>query len=147
MKTWNAKPDEVERKWWIIDAAGMRVGRLATQIATLLRGKHKPEFTPYMDAGDFVVVVNTDKMELTGTKWNDKRYYRHSRYFGSMKEKTAAQMKEDDSTFVLSEAVRGMLPTNKLSRHLILKMKAFKGGDHTHGAQRPIPYNIQPKKS
>ncbi len=147
MKTWNAKPDEVERKWWIVDASGMRVGRLATQIATLLRGKHKPEFTPYMDAGDFVVVVNTDKMELTGTKWNDKRYYRHSRYFGSMKEKTAAQMKEDDSTFVLSEAVRGMLPTNKLSRHLILKMKAFKGGDHTHGAQRPIPYNIQPKKS
>jgi large subunit ribosomal protein L13 len=146
MKTWNAKPDEVERKWWLVDASGMRVGRLATQIATLLRGKHKPEFTPHVDTGDFVVVINTNKIELSGTKWDDKTYYRHSRYFGSMKEKSAAQMKEEDSTFILSEAVRGMLPTNKLSRHLIQKMKTFKNGEHTHAAQKPVPFNTQSKK-
>jgi large subunit ribosomal protein L13 len=146
MKTWTARTDEVERKWWIVDAAGLRVGRVATHVATLLRGKHKAEYTPHIDTGDFVVVINTDKLELTGSKWTDKKYYRHSRYFGSMKAKTAAQMKNDDSTFVFQEAVRGMLPTNKLSRHLILKMKTFKGGEHTHGAQKPVPFNIQPKK-
>jgi large subunit ribosomal protein L13 len=146
MKTWTAKTDEVARKWWIVDATGARVGRLATHVATLLRGKHKAEYTPHIDTGDFVVVINTDKLELSGSKWIDKKYYRHSRYFGSMKAKTAAQMKIDDSTFVFQEAVRGMLPTNKLSRHLILKMKTFKGGEHTHGAQKPVPFNIQPKK-
>lgn len=142
MKTWNAKPDEVERKWWIVDASGQKVGRIATHIANLLRGKHKPQFTPHVDTGDFVVVVNTDKMELTGSKWLDKKYYRHSRFFGSMKEKTAEQMKHEDSTFILHEAVRGMLPTNKMSRHLILKMKPYKGPDHVHGAQKPVPYTI-----
>lgn len=140
METWNAKPEEVERKWWIVDASGRRVGRLATEIATLLRGKHKPQFTPHVDTGDFVVVINTDKMELTGTKWETKKFYRHSRFFGSMKEKTAAQMQKEDSTFILHEAVRGMLPTNKLSRHLILKMKPYKNADHTHGAQKPAPF-------
>lgn len=145
METWNAKTDEVERKWWVVDAAGMRVGRLSTHIATLLRGKHKPVYTPHIDTGDFVVVINTDKLELTGSKWEDKKYYRHSRFFGSLKEKTAAQMKIDDSTFVLHEAVRGMLPTNKLSRHLILKMKAYKNADHPHAAQKPVPFNVSPK--
>lgn len=139
-QTWNAKPDEVERKWWVVDASGLKVGRLATDIATLLRGKHKAEFTPHVDTGDFVVVVNTDKMELSGSKWLTKKFYRHSRFFGSMKEKTAEQMKKEDSTFILHEAVRGMLPTNKLSRHLILKMKPYKNGDHPHAAQKPVPF-------
>ena len=146
MQTWNAKTDEVERKWWIVDASGQRVGRLATQLATLLRGKHKPEFTPHIDTGDFVVVINTDKMELSGDKWNSKKFYRHSRFFGSLKEKTAAQMKIEDSTFILHEAVRGMLPTNKLSRHLILKLKAFNKAEHPHSAQKPLPFNLEPKK-
>ena len=146
MKTFNAKADEVERKWWIIDAADQRVGRIATQIATILRGKNKAIYTPNVDTGDFVVVINTDKMELSGTKWTDKKYYRHSRFFGSLKEKTAAEMKKEDSTFVLHEAVRGMLPTNKLSRQVISKLKIFAGAEHEHSAQKPALYTIPSKK-
>lgn len=142
MKTYIAKEDEVQRGWHIIDASGQRVGRIATQVATLLRGKHKAEFTPHVDTGDFVVVINTDKIELTGTKWETKKYYRHSRWFGSMKEKTAAEMKAEDSTFVFTEAVRGMLPTNKLSRHLILKLKAYPGAEHPHASQKPAAFNV-----
>ncbi len=142
MKTYVAKTDEIERKWFVIDAAGQRVGRVATHIANLLRGKNKPIFTPHVDCGDFVVVINTDKLELTGGKWESKKYYRHSRYFGSMKEKTAGQMKTEDSAFVLREAVRGMLPTNKLSRHSLLKMKAYAGAEHPHAAQKPEAYTL-----
>lgn len=144
--TENTNVADVERKWWIVDASGQRVGRLATQIATVLRGKNKPIYTPNVDTGDFVVVINTDKMELTGTKWDDKRYFRHSRFFGSLKEKTAAEMKQEDSTFVLHEAVRGMLPTNKLNRQVISKMKSYAGAEHPHGAQRPEALNIGKKK-
>lgn len=143
MKTWIAKQEEVDRQWWVVDAADQKVGRVATHIATLLRGKNKPTFTPHVDTGDFVVVVNTDKMVLTGNKAESKKYYRHSRFFGSLKEKTAAQMQKEDSTFILSEAVRGMLPTNKLSRHLILKLKAFRGAEHTHAAQKPQAYSLK----
>ncbi len=146
MKTFNAKADEVERKWWIVDCADQKVGRVATTIATILRGKNKPIYTPNVDTGDFVVVINTDKLELSGTKWDDKKYYRHSRFFGSMKEMTAAQAKEKDSTFILHEAVRGMLPTNKLSRHVIMKMKAYAGAEHPHAAQKPALYTIPSKK-
>lgn len=143
MKTWNAKTDDVERKWYLIDASNKRVGRIATEIANLLRGKNKPIFTPHVDTGDFVVVINTDKMELTGGKWETKKFYRHSRFFGSLKEKTAAEMKNEDSTFVLSEAVRGMLPTNKLSRHVLQKLKAYPGTEHPHAAQKPEVYNVK----
>jgi large subunit ribosomal protein L13 len=143
MKTWNAKQEEVEHQWWIIDAANQKVGRVATHVATLLRGKNKPIYTPHVDTGDFVVVINTDKMVLTGNKMNSKKYFSHSRFFGSLKEKTAAQMQEEDSTFIISEAVRGMLPTNKLSRHLILKLKAFTGAEHPHAAQKPQAYSIK----
>lgn len=142
-KTFMAKSDEVKRAWHLIDAADKKVGRVATHIATLLRGKHKPIFTPHADTGDFVVVINTDKMVLTGSKWETKKFYRHSRFFGSMKEKTAQQVKEEDSTFILHEAVRGMLPTNKMSRHLILKMKAFKDANHKQQAQKPQAYVIE----
>lgn len=142
MKTYIAKDGEVQRSWHIVDASGQRVGRIATQVATLLRGKHKAEFTPHVDTGDFVVVINTDKLELTGTKWQTKKYYRHSRWFGSMKEKTAAEMKAEDSTFVFTEAVRGMLPTNKLSRHIILKLKAYPGAEHPHASQKPAAFNV-----
>lgn len=146
MGTWYAKKEDAERNWWIVDAADQRVGRVATTIATLLRGKHKPTFTPHMDNGDFVVVINTDKLQMTGNKLDVKKYFRHSRFFGSLKEKTAAQMKEEDSTFIIHEAVRGMLPTNKMSRHLIQKMKLFKGAEHTHAAQKPVAYSIPSKK-
>lgn len=142
MKTYVAKTDDVQRKWHLIDASGQRVGRLATQIATLLRGKNKAMFTPHVDCGDFVVVINTDKLELTGGKWETKKFYRHSRFFGSMKEKTAAEMKVEDSTFILSEAVRGMLPTNKLSRHVLEKLKAYPGADHPHASQKPEAFKV-----
>lgn len=143
MKTFNAKEEEVERQWWIIDAGGQRVGRVATTVANILRGKNKPIFTPNVDTGDFVVVINTDKMELTGTKWETKKYYSHSRFFGSMKEKTAAEKLQEDSAFIMSEAVRGMLPTNKLSRHILLKLKAYPGAEHPHSAQKPQAYKLK----
>ncbi len=146
MKTFMVKAEETDRQWWIVDASGQRLGRIATHIATLLRGKHKPTFTPHCDNGDFVVVINAEKVEMTGTKWDVKKYYRHSRFFGSMKEKTAAQMKDYDPAFVISEAVRGMLPTNKLAYSLINKLKAYKGGEHPHAAQKPQAYNIPTKK-
>lgn len=146
METFHAKTVEVERKWWIVDAGNQRVGRVATQIANILRGKNKVIYTPNVDTGDFVIVINTDKLELTGTKWEDKKYFRHSRFFGSLKEKTAAEMKNEDSTFIIHEAVRGMLPTNKLSRHVISKLKSYPGAEHPHGAQRPEAYTIASKK-
>ena len=142
-KTFMAKSEEVKRDWHLIDAADQKVGRVATHIANLLRGKHKPIFTPHADTGDFVVVINTDKMVLTGSKWDSKKYYRHSRFFGSMKTRTAAQVKEIDSSFIMHEAVRGMLPTNKMSRHLILKMKAYKEGKHDQQAQKPLAYLVK----
>jgi large subunit ribosomal protein L13 len=146
MQTFNAKAEEVERKWWIVDAANQKVGRIATQVATILRGKNKAIYTPHVDTGDFVILINTDKMELSGTKWEDKKYYRHSRFFGSMKEMTAAQAKEKDSTFIIHEAVRGMLPTNKLSRHVIMKMKTYPGAEHPHAAQKPELFTLPTKK-
>lgn len=146
MHTVSAKAEEVERQWWIVDAAGQRVGRVATQIANILRGKNKPIFTPHVDTGDFVVVINTDKMELTGSKWADKKYFSHSRFFGSLKEKTAAEKLKEDSTFIMSEAVRGMLPPNKLSRHVLLKLKAYPDADHPHAAQKPQTYTFTTKK-
>ena len=146
MSTWVAKKEEAERNWWIVDAADQRLGRVATTIATLLRGKHKPTFTPHMDNGDFVIVINTDKLQMTGNKFEEKKYYRHSRFFGSLKAKTAAQMKEEDSTFIMHEAVRGMLPTNKLSYQLINKLKLFKDGVHPHAAQKPVAYTLPSKK-
>ncbi len=146
MKTWNAKTDEVDHKWFVVDAAGLRLGRLATHVANILRGKNLPTFTPHADAGGFVVVINSDKIEMTGDKWNSKKYYRHSRFFGSLKEKTAEQVKENDSEFLISEAVRGMLPVNKLSKTIITKLKVYKGPEHPHAAQKPEAYVIQTKK-
>jgi large subunit ribosomal protein L13 len=142
-QTLYAKAEDVEQKWFVVDATGMRLGRIATQVANLLRGKHKPTFTPNVDTGDFVIVINSDKIEMTGSKWDVKKYYRHSRYFGSLKEKTAAQMKIEDSTFIINEAVRGMLPTNKLSRQLIKKLNIYTGAEHPHAAQKPEAYTLK----
>ncbi len=146
MQTKFVAKEDTERNWWIIDAANQRVGRIATQIAVLLRGKHKPSFTPNQDNGDFVVVINTAKMELTGTKWKDKKYYRHSRFFGSMKEKTAEQKRAEDPAFVMEDAVKGMLPDARLSYSLLEKMKAYPGAEHPHAAQKPQPWKVPTKK-
>lgn len=147
MKTWNAKTEEADRKWFVVDAAGLRLGRVATHVANILRGKNLPTFTPNADVGGFVVIINSDKIEMTGDKWNTKKYYRHSRFFGSLKEKTAEQMKENDSEFIISEAVRGMLPVNKLSKTLITKLKVYKGPEHPHSAQKPEAFVVKIKKA
>jgi large subunit ribosomal protein L13 len=145
MKTWNAKTEETDRQWFIVDAAGLRVGRLATHVANILRGKNLPTFTPNQDAGGFVVVINSDKIEMTGNKWNTKKYYRHSRFFGSLKEKTAEIMKQENSQFIIEDAVKGMLPVNKLSKSLITKLKVYPGAEHPHAAQKPQAYTVKVK--
>lgn len=147
MKTWNAKTEETDRQWFVVDASGLRLGRLATHVANILRGKNLPTFTPNQDAGGFVVIINSDKIEMTGKKWDTKKYYRHSRFFGSLKEKTATQMREDDSTFIIEDAVKGMLPVNKLSKTLITKLKVYPGAEHPHAAQKPQAYTVKVKKS
>jgi|GEM_PF-277200 len=140
------RKEDAERGWWIVDATGQKVGRLATAVATLIRGKHKPTFTPHVDHGDFVVVINTDKIVLSGNKTLVKKYYRHSRFFGSLKAKTAEQYMKEDSTFIVKEAVEGMLPNNKMANGLILKLKAYKGAEHPHSAQKPQVYQMTTRK-
>ncbi len=142
MKTWNAKVDEVERKWWLVDATDQTLGRLATQVAQVIRGKNKPTFTPNVDTGDFVIVVNAEKIKMTGAKLQQKMYYRHSRFFGGLKGFTAEEMIEKDPTFVIEEAVKGMLPKTKLGRQLLLKLKTYQGGDHPHATQKPEALKI-----
>ena len=148
MKTWIAKQEDIKQAWWIVDATDQTLGRLATQIVTVLRGKNKPLFTPNVDCGDFVVIINCEKVRMTGggKKWVDKTYYRHSRFFGSLKEKSAEQMLNEDPSFILTEAIRGMLPTNRLSRQILKKLKVFKGAEHDHAAQRPQPMQLTTNK-
>ncbi len=134
--------DSATRNWVLIDANGQTVGRLATQIANILRGKNLPTFTPNSDQGDFVVVINAEKVVFTGNKWSEKKYYRHSRFFGSLKENTAKEMLESDPTFILKEAVEGMLPKNRLSTQLITKLKLYKGAEHPHQAQNPVALSL-----
>lgn len=142
-KTWMAKEGDVERKWWLLDAEGQTLGRLSTRIATLLRGKHKAQFTPFKDTGDFVVVINASKINLTGNKMLQKTYFRHSGYFGGLKETTAQEMLQKNPEKMLTLAVKGMLPTNKLSRHLITKLKVFVGPEHNHQSQKPQAYKLE----
>lgn len=139
MKTWNAKKEEVEvnRSWYLIDAEGKSVGRLASQVAMILTGKSKPTYTPFVDTGDMVVVINADKVTMTGNKWLAKKYFRRSRFFGSLKETTAKEMLEKNPTFILQDAVSGMLPKTKLGKQMITKMKLYAGGEHPHQAQNP----------
>ncbi len=139
MNTISAKPGEVEQRWFVVDATDQVLGRLATRIATVLRGKHKPQFTPHVDTGDYVVVVNADKVKLTGAKLDKKMYYRHSRYPGGLKSKTARQMLAEKPEELFRHAVWGMLPKNRLGRKLIGKLKVYRGPDHPHAAQKPVP--------
>jgi large subunit ribosomal protein L13 len=143
MKTWTAKPGEVERKWWVVDAKGQTLGRLATQISNVLRGKNKPQFTPHVDTGDFVVVINCDKIEMTGKKWSEKMYYRHSRYFGSLKSLTADELRDKSPGEIIRFAVQGMLPNNKLANQLIKKLKTYGGAEHPHAKQKPMAMPLQ----
>ncbi len=141
MKSWMAKFEDVKRDWWIVDAADKNVGRLSTQIANVLRGKNKPTFTPHADTGDFVVVINADKVKFTGKKWDEKKYYRHSAYFG-LKEFSAGEMKERDASEILRKSVQGMLPKNRLSNKLIQKLKIYSGPEHPHAAQKPAQLKL-----
>jgi large subunit ribosomal protein L13 len=137
MKTFMANAENVERKWYLVDATGMPLGRLASQVASILRGKNKPTYTPHVDTGDYVVIINSDKVVLTGNKLNDKMYRHHSSWMGGLKERTAKQVMENNSDFAVTKAVKGMLPKNNLGRQMLKKLKVFKGAEHTHEAQKP----------
>ena len=142
MKTVVAKDEDVDRKWYVVDATDHVLGRLASKIAFILRGKHKPIFTPHVDTGDFIVVVNADKIALTGKKWGDKVYYRHSGYMGGIKSTTAKELLKKRPEDLVRFAVRGMLPKNRLGRSIIKKLKIYAGSDHPHSAQRPEQLEI-----
>jgi large subunit ribosomal protein L13 len=137
MKTYSAKPTEVERKWYIVDAQGCVLGRLASFVAVRLRGKHKPIYTPHVDTGDHVVVINAEKIALTGKKWDQKLYHRHSGYMGGLKSMTAKQLLEKRPEDLVTRAVRGMLPKNRLGRNMLKKLKVYAGSEHPHVAQKP----------
>ncbi|MCC6747432.1 MAG: 50S ribosomal protein L13 [Deltaproteobacteria bacterium] len=142
MKTISAKPSEVTRKWVVVDLQGKTLGRAASAIACILRGKHKPEFTPHVDTGDFVVVVNADKVQLTGRKWDLKIYYHHSQYPGGLRSWTAKQLLAHKPGELVRLAVKGMLPKNPLGRAMIKKLKVYAAPGHPHEAQQPTPVEI-----
>jgi large subunit ribosomal protein L13 len=143
MKTWTAKPHEIERRWYVVDAEGQTLGRLATRIADTLRGKNKPQYTPHVDTGDFVIVVNAEKIAVTGKKLDQKRYYRHSGYPGGLRSRTLREQLDRRPTEVLRKAVKGMLPRNRLSRAQITKLKIYAGPEHPHSAQAPEPLPLE----
>ncbi len=142
MKTSSAKPHEIERKWFVIDAQGQTLGRLATRVATVLRGKHKPIYTPHIDCGDYVIVVNAEKINVTGQKLDQKMYYRHSGYPGGLKQVTLRRQLQTHPERVIEAAVRGMLPKNRLGRKMFKKLKVYDGPDHPHQAQQPEPLDL-----
>lgn len=141
--TYMAKPNEVERKWYVIDAEGKTLGRLASEAAALIRGKHKPEFTPHVDTGDFVVVINAEKIHLTGKKLQNKLYYRHSMYPGGLRVTSAQDMINKTPERVLEFAIHGMLPKNRLGDKMKLKLKVYAGSEHPHQAQNPEVYELR----
>ena len=143
MKTYVANPQDRQRDWVVVDASGQTLGRLATQIADVLRGKRKPEYTPHVDTGDFVIVVNAEKIVVTGNKLNDKLYHRHSGYPGGLKSRTLQEQLERRPEEVIRKAVKGMLPRNRLARRQITKLKVYAGPDHPHVAQKPQPMEIR----
>jgi large subunit ribosomal protein L13 len=143
MKTYSAKPGEVTREWYLVDAEGKTLGRLATQIADTLRGKRKPQYTPHVDTGDFVIVVNAEKIAVTGNKLDQKRYYRHSGYPGGLRSRTLREQLDRRPTEVLRVAVKGMLPKNRLARQQITKLKIYAGPEHPHEAQNPKPLETE----
>ena len=143
MKTYNAKPGEVAREWYVVDADGQTLGRLATTIADTLRGKRKPQYTPHVDTGDFVIVVNAEKIQVTGNKLDQKMYHRHSGYPGGLSSRTLREQLERRPTEVIRSAVRGMLPKNRLARQQLTKLKVYAGPEHPHASQNPRPLNLE----
>ena len=145
MKTYSAKPLEVERKWWVVDAEGQTLGRLATAVANILRGKNKPQYTPNVDTGDFVIVINSSKVKVSGTKETDKKYYRHSGYPGGLKVETFKSLMEKNPVAAVEKAVKGMLPHNTLGQEQFNKLKVYAGAEHPHQAQNPQVYEMEAK--
>lgn len=141
--TFMAKASEVERKWYLVDAEGKTLGRLATEVASILRGKNKPTFTPNVDTGDHVIIINAEKVHLTGNKLNGKIYYRHSMYPGGLKQRTALEMRTNYPVQMIERAVRGMLPKNSLGSQMIKKLKVYAGTEHPHEAQKPEVYELR----
>ena len=139
MRTYSAKSHELQEQWFVIDARERILGRLASFVATRLRGKHKPIYTPHVDTGDYIVVVNANKVALSGRKWDTKMYHRHSGYMGGLKSRTASELLEKRPEDLILHAVRGMLPKNRLGRKMIKKLKVYAGSDHPHSAQQPQP--------
>ncbi len=142
MKTYSAKPAEVQRDWYLVDATDKTLGRLASEIARRLRGKHKPVFTPHVDAGDYIVVVNADKIRLTGKKEQDKQYVWHTGYPGGIKSRNVAEVRARHPERLIEHAVRGMLPKNRLGRAMLKKLKVYAGSEHRHHAQQPQPLEL-----
>jgi large subunit ribosomal protein L13 len=143
MKTYTAKPGEITRDWYVVDAEGRTLGRLATQIADTLRGKTKPQYTPHVDTGDFVIVVNAEKIAVTGQKLDQKRYFRHSGYPGGLRSRTLREQLDHRPTEVLRKAVKGMLPRNRLARQQLTKLKIYAGPEHPHAAQSPKQLEVR----
>ena len=141
MKTYSLKKEEVQRNWFVVDATDRILGRVATKIADKIRGKDKPTFTPHTDGGDYVIVINAEKIKVTGSKFNNKVYYRHSLYPGGLKSQTFKELNEKNPERVIEEAVKGMLPKNKLGKSIIKKLKVFQGPNHDHESQQPIEWN------
>ncbi len=142
MSTFSAKPAEVEHGWYLVDATGRTLGRLATEIASRLRGKHKPEFTPHFDTGDYIVVINAAKIRVTGNKLKDKVYYHHTGYIGNLKSIKLEDLMAKSPELVIQKAVKGMLPKNKLGAAMLKKLRVYSGPDHDHAAQQPQPLEI-----
>ncbi len=142
-KTYMARPGDIERNWYVVDAEGKVLGRLAAEIATILRGKHKPQFTPHMDTGDFVVIINAEKVKLTGKKREQKTYYWHTGWPGGLRSRTVDQLLEKKPEEVIRKAVWGMMPKNSLSRNQMKKLKIYAGPEHPHMAQMPQPLDVQ----
>ena len=142
MKTYVTKPADVERAWYVVDAEGQTLGRLASSVATVLRGKHKPIYSPSVDCGDYVIVVNADKIAVTGRRLEQKRYYRHSLYIGGLKEISLRDQLQQHPERVIESAVRGMLPKNALGRKMFKKLKVYAGSEHPHAAQLPQPLEL-----
>lgn len=142
MKTFSAKPAEVRRDWYVVDATNKTLGRLSTEIALRLRGKHKPEYTPHIDTGDYIVVVNAEKVRVTGNKLQGKMYHHHTGYIGNLKSVPLEKMLEEHPERVIEKAVKGMLPRGPLGRQMYSKLRVFAGPEHTHAAQQPIPLEL-----
>lgn len=143
MKTFSAKPNNIARKWYIIDASKTPLGRLATEAAILLKGKHKVQYTPHLDCGDYVIIINSDKLVVTGDKLNKKIYYRHSGYPGGIKQISLSDLIKKDSTLAVRYAIRGMLPANKLRDNRLKRLKIYKDDSHNHSPQKPVVYELK----